>query len=407
MIETVPLRGGPLARFGRRHPVIVDVLVGISWLLLGGASLAVDSVVLAIGPIGVVGASILVLGVAAALVVFRRYRPVVAFVIVFAITVPLALIEPVYTTLGVGFAVFAIAVYDSIRRAWLATAGCAAYIAALCGFHALIGIPSWVDPADTRINTALIQGLGSASILLIAVAWGQNAGGRKRYIDDLIEHARAVERERDQQVQLAALAERSRIARDMHDVVAHSLSVIVRLADGARAVFDQRPARSREAIEQVAEVGRQSLTEMRRVIGMLDATPGEVHVPDQVGFGDLERLAEVYRGVGLPVSLERHGPALANAGVQLTVFRVIQEALTNALRHATAPTLVAVSVECDKDVTVSIRNDGAFDKAGDGHSGRGLVGMRERAALYQGALTAGPVGDGEWLVRMTLPGAGR
>lgn len=405
MIETGPGSRGPVARFGQRHPVIVDVLIAASWLLLTLPTLALVGTG-RVDPTPVALTVGIILVVAVVLAVLRRRHPTLAFVVIFIITIPMTFIDPSLVNLAEAFAVFAIAVYASVRRAWLAVALSASSTVSFAMLYLAVGFPTWFDPVAERLASTVLYTVTGLLVLLVGALWGQNAAGRKRYIDDLLEHARHLEHERDQQVQLAALAERSRIARDVHDIVAHSLSVIVRLADGAQAVLDREPQRARDAIAQLGGVARSSLTEMRRVIGVLESPQGTTP-QSGVGFDDLPRLVEVYRGVGLPVELTVRGDTPPEAGVQMTVFRVVQEALTNALRHAQGPTEVAVLIESDRDVTAVVRNDGvASDGAEDSHVGRGIVGMRERAALYGGELAAGPDGPHAWSVRLVLPGAG-
>lgn len=405
MIDTGPGGRGPVVRFGRRHPVIVDVLIALSWVLLTLPTLALVGTGL-VDPVPIALLVGIILAVAVVLAVLRRRHPILAFVIIFIITIPMTFIDPSLVNLADAFTVFAIAVYASVRRAWLAVAVSAASTVTFAALYLLLGFPTWFDPVAERLASTVLYTVTGLLVLLVGALWGQNAAGRKQYIDELLERARHLERERDQQVQLAALAERSRIARDVHDIVAHSLSVIVRLADGAQAVLDREPQRARDAIEQLGGVARSSLTEMRRVIGVLDSHQGSAP-QSGVGFDDLPRLVEVYRGVGLPVELTVSGDTPPEAGVQMTVFRVVQEALTNALRHAQAPTEVTVHIETDRDVTAVVRNDGVTP-GGEGvaHVGRGIVGMRERAALYGGELVAGADGPHAWSVRLVLPGAG-
>jgi signal transduction histidine kinase len=172
-------------------------------------------------------------------------------------------------------------------------------------------------------------------------------------------------------------------------------------------VLEREPQAAREAIDQVGGVARSALGEMRRVISVLESSPQSSSLSAGASHEDLERLVEVYRGVGLPVSLTVRGTTPSQSGVQMTIFRVVQEALTNVLRHTEAASLVVVTVESDGDVVVTVRNDGHIhDESPSDSVGRGLVGMRERAALYGGPLAAGPDEQGSWLVRLVLPGAG-
>ncbi|SDS95994.1 sensor histidine kinase [Microterricola viridarii] len=391
------------------RPRVVDALVALSWVIMTMPTLVITMLSPHFGwPAGVAFAGI-VLAVAAVLFGFRRRRPLVAFWVTFVLTLPLVLVSPDLLNLAAAYCAFAVAVYDSVRNAWLAAAASAVVTVTVSVTYLWIDHPLALPAlGSSRIGDVLAYAVTGLLVLLVALFWGQSTGNRRRYIEGLLEHARQLERERDQQAQLAALAERSRIARDVHDIVSHSLSVIVRLADGANAVFDREPERAREAIAQLGTVARSSLTEMRRVIGVLESTPGSASAQSGAGFDDLPRLVEVYRGVGLPVSLTVIGDAPPQSGVQVAVFRVVQEALTNALRHASSPTAVDVLVRIDDDVSVTAVNDGAPAGAPNSdHVGRGLVGMRERAALYGGTLAAAPDGAGRWAVRLTLPGAGR
>ncbi|PPL20272.1 sensor histidine kinase [Microterricola pindariensis] len=391
------------------RPRVVDALVALSWVIMTVPALVITTLSPRFGWAAGVAFAGIVLAVAVVLFGFRRRRPLVAFWVTFVLTLPLVLVSPDLLNLAAAYCAFAVAVYDSVRNAWLAAAASAAVTVTVSVTYL------WIDPppalpalGSSRIGDVLAYAVTGLLVLLVALFWGQSTGNRRRYIKGLLEHARHLERERDQQAQLAALAERSRIARDVHDIVSHSLSVIVRLADGANAVFDGEPERAREAIAQLGTVARSSLTEMRRVIGVLESTPGSTCAQSGTGFDDLPRLVEVYRGVGLPVSLTVIGDAPPQSGVQVAVFRVVQEALTNALRHASSPTTVDVLVQIDDDVSVTAVNDGAPAEApNSGHVGRGLVGMRERAALYGGTLAAAPDGAGRWAVRLILPGAGR
>lgn len=444
MTDTIPRRRDRAAGWWQHHPRIVDALIAASWVawaILPIGGLSVEA--LPTAPTGVLGGLIVggVVGIvmAVAIGVLRRSRPVLLFVI--ATVVPLALLpfgvdlRPLATV----YAIFAIAVYDSVRRAWIAGAVSYALTIVLCVLHLLTGavLPPLVSdaaPFPTVVAYLIFDLLG----LQVALLWGQNAGNRRRYVDALLERARVLEHERDQQAQLAALAERSRIARDVHDIVSHSLSVIVRLADGARAVLDADPPRAREAVAQIGGVARSSLDEMRRTIGVLERAPENTPLRSSTGIDDLPRLVDVYRGIGLPVELsiaserEREVPA----GVQMTVFRVVQESLTNAMRHATAPTRVTVAVRvADDGVQAEIRDDGGLRQGrsatpgvhvagvaaagpvgSEAGVGRGLVGMRQRATLYGGTLDAGPVADlptesrtmdpgrpSGWVVRLVLP----
>jgi signal transduction histidine kinase len=206
----------------------------------------------------------------------------------------------------------------------------------------------------------------------------------------------ALEIERDQQAEIGAARERARIARELHDVVAHSLAVMVAQADGGRYAAPDDPAAARRALAQIAETGRDALAQMRRLLGVLRA--GEQS-------GDLAALVRRLAGAGLPVELELEGRARElPAEVRLCVHRVAQEALTNVLKHANSPQRVDVVLRyLDSEVELSVRDDGCGPAAGADGQGHGLAGMRERVALHSGTLHAGPRAGGGYEVRARVP----
>jgi signal transduction histidine kinase len=205
----------------------------------------------------------------------------------------------------------------------------------------------------------------------------------------------ALELERDQQAEIGAARERARIARELHDVVAHSLAVMVVQADGGRYAAPGDPDAASRALAQIAETGRDALAQMRRLLGVLRA--GEEG-------GDLRSLVRRLAGAGLPVELEVEGRARElPAEVQLCIHRVAQEALTNVLKHADSPRRVEVVLRyLDAEVELAVRDDGRGIAAGDG-GGHGLAGMRERVALHSGTLRAGPRAGGGYEVRARVP----
>jgi signal transduction histidine kinase len=205
----------------------------------------------------------------------------------------------------------------------------------------------------------------------------------------------ALEVERDQQAEIGAAQERARIARELHDVVAHSLAVMVAQADGGRYAGSEDPDAASRALAQISETGRDALAQMRRMLGVLRA--GEEG-------GDLPGLVRRLAGTGLPVELDVEGPPRAlSAEVQLCIHRVAQESLTNVLKHADSPRRVEVVLRyLEAEVELTVRDDGRGSAAGDGQ-GHGLAGMRERVALESGTLHAGPRAGGGYEVRARLP----
>ena len=251
----------------------------------------------------------------------------------------------------------------------------------------------------------------SLSAMAIAAAViGTNVRTRREQMAFLEDRAVRVERERDQREQLAVAGERARIAREMHDIVTHNLSVMVALADGAVFAQDRAPERATTAMRQVSATGRQAITDMRRFLGVLRADEPDALRHPMPGIAQLGGLAEQVRAAGLPTRLEVAGePAAVPAAAQLTAFRLVQEALTNTLKHAPAGTRAEVRVACAADaLTLTVTDDGppaaprppSKDPARP--AGHGLAGMRERAAAYGGVLTAGPLPGGGWRVAAVL-----
>jgi signal transduction histidine kinase len=231
---------------------------------------------------------------------------------------------------------------------------------------------------------------------------GANIRTRRAYLASIEDRNLRLELERDQQAQLAAAAERARIAREMHDIVAHNLSVMIALADGAALTADDDPARATTAMHQVSVTGRQALMEMRRLLGVL-RDDGPATLEPQPGLTDLETLLTQVRLVGLRGELVTEGrlPALP-AGLQLTIYRLVQEALTNTLKHAIEPHTATVRLRFTEEngLEVEVTDDGAAaSRVTDTRAGHGINGMRERAAVYGGTVEAGPRPGRGWQVR--------
>ncbi|WBB59983.1 histidine kinase [Streptomyces sp. WMMC500] len=255
---------------------------------------------------------------------------------------------------------------------------------------------------------------------------------RRDYIASLLDRADRLEVERDQRARLAAAAERARIAREMHDIVAHNLSVIVGLADGgayaargggrpaaagtgdapatdrsADGSADRSAERPAQALEAISATGREALGELRRLLGVLHAHgPDPAHLAPQPGLAELEPLLERVREAGLPVRCTVRGDAgTLSEGRQLTVYRIVQEALTNTLKHGGGGATAAVRLDCAAGgVEIEVTDTGTpSGRDGGGDPGRGVAGMRERAAVYGGVLDVGPAPGGGWRVYATLP----
>jgi signal transduction histidine kinase len=242
-------------------------------------------------------------------------------------------------------------------------------------------------------------------LALLAVAWavGDNMRTKRAYLQALEERAVRLEREREEHARRAAAEEQARIARELHDVIAHSVSVMVVQAAAADDVFDSQPERARQALRAIEATGRSALTELRRLLGVV-RTPAErgVYEP-QPGLDELDRLVDQVRSAGLPVELVVEGTREAvPVGVDLSAYRIVQEALTNTLKHAAATRADVVVRYAGSELVVEVVDDGrAAPVTGDG--GHGLIGMRERVALYGGELDAGRRDKGGFGVRARFP----
>jgi signal transduction histidine kinase len=226
---------------------------------------------------------------------------------------------------------------------------------------------------------------------------------RRAYLAELRDRAQRLERERDQNSALAAAVERARIAREMHDSVAHHLTVIVALSDGALAAVTRAPAQAADAIRDVSSTARQALAETRRLLGVLRADSGQELRQPLPGLADLEDLFTRVRAAGLPVRYELSGTvADPPPGIQLAVFRLVQEALTNTMKHAGPGVSAAVRLRLSPvEVRVEVEDDGA----GGGEPrppGGGLTGMRERVSAFGGELDCGPRQPRGWRVAARL-----
>ncbi|WP_329427185.1 sensor histidine kinase [Streptosporangium sp. NBC_01495] len=242
--------------------------------------------------------------------------------------------------------------------------------------------------------------LGSA--LVASWAIGSGSRSRRAYLDELHAHAQDLERERDQQAALAVAAERGRISRELHDVVAHGLSVMVIQAQGGGAALDNRPADTRAALEAIVKTGRDSLADMRRVLAAVGEVDDTWH--PQPGLAQLSTLLDQVRRAGTPVRLHVEGtPAALPSTVDLSAYRIVQEALTNTMKHAgTGARADVVLSYGETEVGIEIVDDGRSAAESDG-GGNGLRGMRERVRLLEGRLATGPGPRGGFVVRATLP----
>jgi signal transduction histidine kinase len=328
---------------------------------------------------------------------WRRRRPVVAFCVMFTAAFALSVVgrdlsdqAPPQTWLVglVGF--YSVAAHAPPRRAAIAGGLVGAVIVA-------------VDLVDLASGRAAF-GEVVPEWFLLAAAWGLGYALRGRLLQAtaLADRADRAERDREAQAQAAVAAERSRVARELHDVVAHSLSVIVVQAQAAGRVLEGEQPSAREALAAIDATGRQALVEMRRLVGIL-RDDRELALAPQPGLGQLDVLLEQVREAGLPVALAVEGdPRPLTPGVDLSAYRIVQEALTNALKHA-GPAHASVAVRYrSADVELEVTDDGQ-GPVGEPGGGHGLAGMRERVALYGGVLESEALNGRGFRVRARLP----
>lgn len=336
---------------------------------------------------------------------WRRRAPVVVFAVLAAVfLVQWAFGFALSADIALLVALFTVAAYRPRRIALVAAAVVEAGVLLAAFRFGLAG--------DAPASVFFLTGLAAAAFFI-----GINVQTRRDYLQALVDRAAVLERERDQQALLSATAERSRIARELHDIVAHSLTVVVTMAEAAAVMNHTDRDRASGIMTQVAATGRDALGEMRRLLDLLrvdqDGTAslsgeGSAIAPSP-GLDRVDQLVGAARAAGLPVRLTVVGAVQPlPSPVDATAFRVLQESLTNAMRHAVEPTNVNVLVKWKADaVELQVDDDGRTVLAADPSlprgTGHGLAGMRERLALFGGSLTTGPRTSGGWSVTATLP----
>lgn len=255
-----------------------------------------------------------------------------------------------------------------------------------------------LDPMNASLSESLMALVWTAPAI---IAWLLGALVRTARLNVEQRRINAAQRESQQVVE-----ERNRIARELHDVVGHSLSVMTVQTSAVRRRLLPEQATERAALETVEAVGRQTLAEMRRMVSVLRSDEGVELLP-QPGLGELDRLADQFRAAGLPVVLEVTGdPGDLAPGQDLVAYRIVQEGLTNALRHAREATRAIVSVDVQPgSVDIRVRDDGrpSHRPPSESSAGVGLLGMRERVAVYGGSLRAGPSDQGGFELAASLP----
>jgi signal transduction histidine kinase len=385
----------------RGHPLVVDSMLALLVMALGLSVLGVGRVSLPTG--------LLFIAALCAPVVVRRRYPVGAFaaVIVVGGLEVLLLPRPFGSDLAVIVLLYTLAAYRPRRISAIGLAICLAGSA--------IAIAKWAP--EHTIHSLYTLGETAAVFAgpaLLAWLIGDSMQWRRSYYRGLEERAARLERERDAQAQIAVAAERARIARELHDVVAHNVSVMVVQADGAAFALETSPEKARQALTAISRTGRQALAEMRSLLGVLRSADDEgAELAPQPGVEQLAGLLEHTRAAGVPVSFTVEGvPRPLPPGAALTAYRIVQESLTNVRKHGGPAAAAAVTLRfCEDQVVIKVTDDGRAGSArgaarartpGDG-LGHGLIGMHERVEVYGGTVTAGPRPGGGWRVTATLP----
>jgi len=341
--------------------------------------------------------TVIMLVLAASPLLVRRIWPIPVFAVMLALTAGAGLWSPVHAVNGLALliALYTVASMRP-RRDALVCAGLLE-LTGVTGLLLFAGGGWWYDAIFLSGMIAAALGLGLYS------------AARRAYLAELHDRAERLERERDQQAALAAAAERARIAREMHDIVAHHLTVMTTLAEAAIAASATSPERATDVMRSVAATGRRALADTRKLLGVLRQRPGQdpgealQPVPD---LAQLDTVIEQVRSAGLDTSLEIRGQAPdMPAGVQLAVYRLVQEALTNTLKHGGAGARALVRLRyLPGELLVDVDDDGSGSAApAPAGVGGGLPGMAERIRAYGGVVRAGPRQPAGWAVSARLP----
>ncbi|EST30247.1 sensor histidine kinase [Streptomyces roseochromogenus] len=390
--------------FLRRHPTWVDTFWAVT--LLGLSGLSVVNLNGAPGHHGSAVAAMTVSVVLCVVVALRRRYPEPMLLVACA-TGLAQLVLDVGTTLA-DFAMLVITyTVAAVGSRWASRLALAVSLVA-----ATVAQIRWPTPHSSfagQIAIAVFQ------TVPFALAWvlGDSMRTRRAYFAQLEERAARLEKEREAQSKVAVAAERARIARELHDVVAHNVSVMVVQADGAAYVLDTAPDQAKKALETISSTGRQALAEMRRLLGVLRTgehqESGE-YVP-QPDVEQIDDLIEKCRSSGLPVDFKVEGtPRPLPSGVELTAYRIVQEALTNTRKHGGPNAGASVRlVYFDDGLGLLVEDDGKgaphelYEEGGADGQGHGLIGMRERVGMVGGTLDAGPRPGGGFRISALLP----
>lgn len=376
----------------QQHPRVVDVVVVLA-VFAYNLPIQLGSV-----PDALWSGTGIVLSVAlCAPYLMRRRYPLAVFAAIQAIAFLQILLG---VELLVADVMLLLAVYNlAVRARWFVSA-CAALVST---YWLLVAVVPTMERDHLSIGDVGVL----VAVIVWAWTWGRLVQTRRNYVGSLRERAEQLEREKTAEAMIAASTERTRIARELHDIVSHSLSVVVLMSDGAATKVASDPERARKAMLGVRDTGRTAMADMRRMLGVLREDEPGSHTP-QPGIGQLDRLVEESVAAGLPVTLETEGDAgSVPASVDLAVFRIVQEALTNVRRHA-GPGVTRADVRIryrEDSVEVSIIDDGKGPAGSpfESRTGHGLIGMHERVGAHGGTLRTGARPGGGFEVVASVP----
>ena len=384
--------------FFRAHPVLTDVVTTALLTLFAVVTLGV-----AVPPTEVTLNLLLLAPLA-----LRRWRTLLSAGLVVGAALLHLLVGP---EISFGFIAVPVTVYTLAARAprWASLGGLGVAVAGALANGVKVAYmgAAALGQASPNIAVGVIMAAVSAGVVVAAWAFGDVVRSRALALRALTDRARQLEVEAVQERELAAADERNRIAREMHDIVAHSLQVIITQADGGRYAAAANPDAAVDALGTIADTGRGALAEMRRLLGVLRG-PEAAEFRPQPGLMDLPDLLDTMRLTGLDVDAVVTGTPRRPlpAGAELAAYRVAQEALTNAARHGGPDVRARVELTWSPSgLAIEVRDDGrgaAASPATRG-SGQGLRGLRERVDLFGGTVEAGPVVGGGFRVRATLP----
>jgi signal transduction histidine kinase len=372
----------------RRHPLLVDSVLAAALLLMSIGQLGARPRLL------IPSTLLLVVPVA-----FRRRAPVTAFAVAtVGGAIQVLTRGPLAADLAVLILLYTVAAYRPRQASIIALF--------VCLGGSTVAVLQWGQVPGVRLFARLVFGVVLFGGIELAI-WilGDSMRYRRGYYAALEDKAARLEAERNALAKVAAAAERARIARELHDVVAHHVSVMVVQADGAGYALRTDPDRAGAALEAIADTGRQALTEMRRLLGVLRSADDQATLAPVPGLDELRELLDQARAAGLEVSYTMTGaPRELSEGVELAAYRVVQESLTNTRKHAGLAATAAVTLRYQTDgLTVEVTDDGLGVVTSDDSGGHGLAGMRERIAMYGGTVTAGPLPGGGFGVTARLP----